>query len=162
MSPLQFALLIFATLASAALAGLFFVFSNFTMQALGQLTPTAGMAAMQRINVVIINPWFIGLFLGTGVVSVVLAVLGWGDWQSPATLWMLLGAVLYMLGCLVVTGTCNVPLNDALASLEPGGPTAAGAWTDYRRRWLPWNHVRMIACLGAAGSFLTALLVRGT
>jgi len=54
--------LILLVIGNGMLAGLCFVFSNFTMQALASLPHTAGAAAMRAINRKIINPWFIILF----------------------------------------------------------------------------------------------------
>jgi uncharacterized membrane protein len=46
-------------------AGIFFAFSSFVMKALDRLPPAQGIAAMQSINVAVLNPWFLGAFLGT-------------------------------------------------------------------------------------------------
>ncbi len=54
-----------ATVGSGLMAGLLFVFSNAIMRALTQLPPAAGLEAMQRINVAIVNPLFLTVFLGT-------------------------------------------------------------------------------------------------
>jgi uncharacterized membrane protein len=65
------------TLASALgyglIAGVFFAFSSFVMKALARLSPAQGVAAMQSINVAVINPWFLTVFLGTAAACVVLA-----------------------------------------------------------------------------------------
>ena len=59
--------LVSATAIGAALvAGIFYAFSTFVMQALGRLAPREGIAAMQSINVVVINPLFFLAFFGTG------------------------------------------------------------------------------------------------
>ncbi|MFN2445520.1 MAG: hypothetical protein ABR606_08045 [Vicinamibacterales bacterium] len=47
-----------AAIGCALVAGIFFAFSTAVMKALGTLPPAHGIAAMQSINVVIINPWF--------------------------------------------------------------------------------------------------------
>ena len=51
-----FILTLLAALGSALMAGTFFAFSTFVMGALGRLRPPAGIAAMQSINIVVINP----------------------------------------------------------------------------------------------------------
>ena len=48
----------------------------------------------------------------------------------------------------------NVPLNDALARVDPTDPDAAARWRDYARRWTALNHLRV--ALGAAGAALLA------
>ena len=63
--------LLFATAIGAALvAGIFYAFSTFVMQALGRLAPREGITAMQSINVVVINPLFFLAFFGTGLLCV--------------------------------------------------------------------------------------------
>ena len=52
------------------MAGLFFAFSTFIMRALGGLPANGGLAAMQSINVVVINWRFLAVFLGTAVLAV--------------------------------------------------------------------------------------------
>ncbi len=64
-----------AALGSGLIAGTFFVFSAAIMTALGRLPPQEGIRAMQSINRVILNPIFLGVFLGTGVLSAVIIVL---------------------------------------------------------------------------------------
>lgn len=46
-----------AAVGSALIGGAFFAFSSFVMGALGKLPPAQGVAAMQSINVVVINPF---------------------------------------------------------------------------------------------------------
>lgn len=48
-------------LACALVAGVFFAFSNFVMEALARLPAEQGAAAMREINVVVLNPGFLGL-----------------------------------------------------------------------------------------------------
>ncbi len=67
-----------ALLGSGLVAGIFFAFSNFIMRALGQLPENKGMAAMNAINVTVINPWFFLAFFGTGVVCLPVAFLALG------------------------------------------------------------------------------------
>ena len=60
---------------SALMAGLFFAFSTSVMKALKTLSPACGIAAMQSINVLIINPLFLTAFLGTAVACVLATFL---------------------------------------------------------------------------------------
>ena len=48
-------------------------------------------------------------------------------------------------------------MNDALATVDPGGAAAAGEWSHYIDGWTSWNHVRGAASLGAAAAFTVAL-----
>ena len=58
------------------------------------------------------------------------------------------GAALYLLGTLGTTIVGNVPLNDALAGLDPA--SGATRWSDYVRRWTALNHVRVATGVAAA------------
>ena len=69
-----FYLLTFVAALSGLVAGIFFAFSNFVMKALARVSPGQGIAAMQSINVVVLNRWFFAVFLGTAGCCLVLAV----------------------------------------------------------------------------------------
>lgn len=71
---------------------------------------------------------------------------------------MLAGAVLYVLGTILVTIAANVPRNDALAQLDPADPAAARHWGTFVSVWTAWNHVRVLASLGAAALLTVALM----
>jgi len=58
-----FLLTFLSALGSAVVAGIFFAFSTFIMRALARLSPAQGIAAMQSINVAVINRWFFAAFL---------------------------------------------------------------------------------------------------
>lgn len=153
------ALVLTASLASALLGGVFFAFSSFLMTALERLAPAEGIRAMQRINETVFHWTFMALFFGTPLLGLVLAGLAIAHWGSPGSALVLLGAVLHVVGCFVVTAAANVPRNDRLASVDPqGGEDAAAAWQDYVRGWTRWNHVRTAACLASAGAFVLALI----
>ena len=157
---LDFATLV-AAAGSALIAGSFFAFSTFVMAALGKLPPPQGIAAMQSINIVVINPWFMTTFVGTAVLCVVLAVVSLVRWHDPGAAYLLAGAVLYFAGTFSVTMVFNVPRNDALAKLAPSSVEAARPWIDYLSTWTAWNHVRTIAALGALVSFTIGFRLRG-
>jgi uncharacterized membrane protein len=140
------------------IAGAFFAFSTFVMKALSRLPPAQGIAAMQSINVVVINPWFMAAFLGTAAGCAVLAVSSILNWQEPGAGLRLAGSLLYVVGTFVVTMAFNVPRNDALAKLQPESVEAAASWSRYLVGWTSWNHVRTIAALAAAALLTLALL----
>jgi uncharacterized membrane protein len=68
---LLFALTLVSALGCGLVAGVFFAFSSFVMNALARLPAAQGIAAMQSINVVVINPLFITAFLGTAAACVI-------------------------------------------------------------------------------------------
>src|SRR5688500_8679871 len=104
------------------IGGCFFAFSTFVMKALKKLPPAEGVAAMQSINIVVINPWFLVPFLGTGLLCLLLAAGSFFTWRMPGAGFLAAGALLYVAGTLLVTMALNVPLNDALAKVVPASP----------------------------------------
>ncbi len=146
-----------AALGCGLIAGVFFAFSAFVMKALAALPSSQGVAAMQSINVVVINPWFLGAFFGTAGICALLAAFSLFTWHRPGAVWLLAGSLLYLFGTIVVTMICNVPRNDALAAVDPASAEAAKTWTEYITTWTRWNHVRAGAALAAAASLTVAL-----
>ncbi|MEO1067988.1 MAG: anthrone oxygenase family protein [Cyanobacteria bacterium J06638_6] len=151
-------LVLFATLGSAVTAGIFFAFSTFVMQALGRQTPASGIAAMQAINITVINPWFMAVFFGPAVLSLVLAIAALRSWGQPSAMYWLAGALLYLIGTIGVTIAGNIPLNDALAVVNPNSAEGATLWARYLTDWTFWNHVRTLAALLSAALFTLSLI----
>jgi uncharacterized membrane protein len=144
---------------AGTVGGVFFAFSTFVMKALAQLPDGQGVAAMQRINVVVLNPLFLGAFMGTAVLAAacsVVAFFPWGTLRSPL---LLAAGILYLAGCFLVTIRFNVPMNERLAGLDSGSRQAAEYWSVYTRDWTFWNHVRTIASLASAGCSAASLAV---
>jgi uncharacterized membrane protein len=159
MTGLLAAVTIAAALGCALLAGVFFAFSSFVMKALARLQPGEGVAAMQSINIVVINPTFMAAFLGTGIACVALAV-----WAVVGNLgsvggFLIAGALLYLVGTIGVTMAFNVPRNGALAKLDPHDPDTALRWSSYVSSWTAGNTVRTVCALLAAAAFIVAVLV---
>lgn len=151
------ALSILALLGSGLIAGVFFAFSSFVMSALSRLPPAQGLAAMQQINITVINPHFLGVFLGTAALSLAAMGIAAMRWGEPIAPYLAAGGVSYFVGCFLVTIRGNVPLNDALAKLDASNPKSEQPWRDYLVRWTFWNHVRTFASLVAALVFSLGL-----
>ena len=151
---------VIAAVGSGLMAGLFFVFSNTVMRALSDLPPAAGMQAMQRINVVIVNPLFLLVFLGTGTVCLGVAALTATAPEVPGHAWLLAASVCYVVGIVGVTMAFNVPLNNALDRVA--AESASVAWPAYVIAWLRWNHVRTVTGALAVGSFAWGLFRYGS
>ncbi|HUM12078.1 MAG TPA: anthrone oxygenase family protein [Myxococcaceae bacterium] len=149
-----------ATVGTGLAGGIFFAFSSFVMRALGAVPPRAGIAAMNAINVTVINPGFMLVFLGTAVLSVGLALASFRWWGSLDGALLLVASLLYLVGCLGVTMVRNVPLNDALAALGPDPSDSTGLWSRYLVEWTRWNHVRTLSCLGSTILLVTVLVRR--
>ncbi len=157
MSGFPYAATLAAALGCGLVAGVFFAFSSFVMAALGRLPAPEGIAAMQSINILAVTPVFMATLFGTGVACLGLAVGAFFAWDGPSTGLVLAGCALYLLGTIGVTIVCNVPLNDRLAKLHPGGGEATGYWNEYVARWTAWNHARTVSALAAAAILTVAL-----
>ena len=161
MNLLSTAAAVAALLGSALVGGVFFAFSSFIMKALARVPSREGIAAMQSINVVVLNRSFLGLFLGTAAVCLLLAALALAAWGAPSTPFLLAGAVAYLIGTFVVTGVGNVPLNKRLAALSESDQGAESLWQHYLDRWTLLNTVRTGAAALAALLFAFGLLHGG-
>jgi uncharacterized membrane protein len=157
VNNLYFPLTLFSALGCGLVAGVFFAFSTFVMSALARLQPAQGIAAMQSINITVINPWFMTAFLGTAAACLFLAVSALLKWNQPGAAYLLIGSLLYLVGTLGVTMVFNVPLNDALANVKPDSVDGANLWASYLTNWTFWNHIRTIAALAASALFTVAL-----
>jgi uncharacterized membrane protein len=158
MDALSSWLSVLTLLGSALVGGIFFIFSNTIMKSLAQRPAQQGMAAMQAINRVIINPGFLGAFMGTAALSLVLAVRVFLGAVGAGGAWLATGAVAYFVGTFLVTVVGNVPLNNALDKANPNSPAGQAAWNDYLPRWTRLNTLRTVLALVAAGCILVGLL----
>ncbi len=150
-----------ALLGSALVGGIFFAFSSFIMKALAGVPSGEGIGAMQSINVVVINPSFMGAFFGTAVVSLVAIWLALAGWGHPSAPFFLGGALFYLVGTILVTIFGNVPLNDQLAAVSATDPGTREVWEHYLDRWTMWNHVRTAAAMVAALLYTFGLIQNG-
>ena len=153
-------LTVLAAVGSGLIGGVFFIFSTTIMRAFGRLPVGEGVAAMNMINVVIINPMFLGVFLGTGLMSSVLAVMAIIGWPRTGSGWILTAAMIYLIGSLAITMVFNVPMNNALADANSVSSEGQKLWADYLRNWTFWNHVRTIASLAASAGFAVGLALQ--
>ena len=132
--------IVVAIVGAGLITGLLFAFSNFVMRALADLPNDKGMYTMQRVNETIINPVFLALFLGTPVLCSLIAIKSALQLDAPGGLYLLIGALAYLIGPFGITMLFNVPLNNKLAKAEPS--VADEVWPIYQKRWQSWNHVR--------------------
>lgn len=149
-----------SALATGLMTGVFFAFSSFVMKALGRIPVAEGISAMQSVNGCAERSGFLAAFLGTAVACLVLAVVAFWRFESPAGWLVLAGATVYLIGCFVETMVCHVPMNNTLAAMPAADPATATYWvTAYLPKWTFWNHVRTIACLLSSGLFTWALRI---
>jgi uncharacterized membrane protein len=141
---------------SGLMAGVFFAFSTAVMPGLRRLRPSAGAEAMQHVNVVIQNPLFLLVFMGTGLICLLVAIGALVSGAAGAA-WLVIGALLYVVGSVGLTMGVNVPMNNRLDAANPITDTGAAIWADYLTRWTAWNHVRALACTAATAALAVGL-----
>ncbi|MEE8537981.1 MAG: anthrone oxygenase family protein, partial [Acidobacteriota bacterium] len=104
-------LTLISVLGCGLVGGIFFAFSAFIMKALNRLPPAQGIAAMQSINVAVINPLFMTAFFGPAAACAILTLSSLLSWPGPGGALPLVGSLLYLLGTILVTIVFNVPRN---------------------------------------------------
>lgn len=151
--------LILAGLAAALVAGVFLTFSDFVMRALGASAPAAGAEAMQQVNREVFRSMFMLLFLGSVPVALTILVMAVSTVSTPASGWMIAGAISYLLGVFAVTALGNVPMNQRLDALDHLSDDGQAYWLIYHARWTRLNHVRTLCSVVTATSYLIAAMV---
>jgi len=155
MSALVALLLQLSILAYAILGGVFLAFSDFIMRSLAHTGGMGGVEAMQIINREVFRWVFMALFLGMAAVSVFVLIYGAINLTGGPRILIMLGALLYLVGCFAVTIFFNVPMNETLAGMDLSADAAQDYWTStYLPRWTMWNTVRTLACTLAAAMML--------
>ncbi|MFB4195788.1 anthrone oxygenase family protein [Streptomyces carpaticus] len=147
-----------ATLLTAAcMTGVFFAFSVAVMPGLNAVDPVQSVTAMRSINARILNPLFLGAFVGVPLLAAGGGTLLLLTGERGAALALFAAAGVYLLGAFAPTALVNVPLNDLLAAAGTPGSAeeAARLWAGYAPRWTAWNTVR--AVFSALTVLLTAL-----
>jgi uncharacterized membrane protein len=151
------ALALVACIGAGTIGGVFFAFSMFVMKALAQLPASQGVGAMQRINVVVLNPLFLGVFIATALLSAACVIASFFPWSAPRSPLLLAAGLLYLVGSFFVTHAFNVPMNERLARLSAESSDSATYWLIYVREWSRWNHVRTAASIASAVCSAAAL-----
>ena len=154
---IQLYLVIATALACGLMSGALYAFSAFVMAGLGRLPSEQGIQAMQSINVTAVRPGFMTGFFGTTLACVAVAISAIVNWDQNVSIWLLLGAGLYLVGMFVVTVAYHVPQNNKLAATSPTGKDAEEVWSHYLTEWTKWNHLRWISSLAAAAVLTIAL-----
>jgi uncharacterized membrane protein len=138
---------------TGVMAGVFFAFSTSVMPALSRQPVPAAIAAMQQLNLSIVNPLFL-LVLGGSTICCLALLVTAPFTGAPHVLSRVAGSVLFLVGAIGLTSAVNVPMNDALAAVDPGSTSGQSLWKDYLVRWTRYNHLR-----AASSVVATALLI---
>ncbi len=162
MLAARIAALVAATLATGLVAGVFYAYAISVMPALARTEDRTIIDVMQKINVVIINPWFMIGFVGTVVFGIATVVLHLGSEHRTTLIWIGVALALNVIA-FAITAACNVPLNDQLmAAGDPASAAeAASVRADFESAWVRWNIVRAVVHTLAFLVLCGALFVGG-
>lgn len=127
----------------AAVFGVFFTYSNSVVPGLDHADAEKAVEAMRKINVAIINPRFLTTFTGPVVTAAASGFLLLGLDEDTSAYLFLAGAVVYLIGCLMITGRINIPMNNALENST--STDWQQRWADFSPRWRRWNTVRTLS-----------------
>ena len=131
-------------------AGLFVGWSVSVIPGTRRTGDSAYIETMQRINVAIVNPLFLIIFLGPAV-ALIAAAIGLFAGDQTRRAWLVVAAaVTYAVGMLGVTIGGNIPLNNTLDEFDLDGSRPEARKEQrvaYESRWNRWHYVRSMAGL---------------
>lgn len=157
ISPL-FGLALLVAILCALATGSLFAFSTFVMPALSRLPATQAIAAMQSINIAVINPLFMGAFMGAAALFLALIAGQWSNLGGAPGVLTIIAAALYVGGTIGITMVFNVPLNNGLATVDAAAAGADATWSAYVGAWQFWNHIRTLTGTLALATLILAMV----
>ncbi|MEV4154273.1 anthrone oxygenase family protein [Nocardia salmonicida] len=162
MFAVRMATMVLALLSTGLIAGVFYAYAISVMPALARTEDRTLIDVMQKINVVIINPWFMFGFMGTVGFTALAAALHLGKEQRSTLIWIGIALALNVIAFAVTAGL-NVPLNDALAAAGDPASIAdtAAVRADFEATWVRWNIVRAVVHTAAFLVLCGALFAAG-
>jgi len=140
---MQTVILLFATLLTGLLAGIFFTWNNAITPGIGRLNDVSYLQAFQHMNRTILNPLFLIVFMGPVLLSPAATYV---YRANPAyILWMLIVAsVIYFLGVFIVTILGNIPLNEMLDKANLADISLEDAKSLRDKFETKWNNLHLI------------------
>jgi uncharacterized membrane protein len=141
--------LILATLLCALTAGFVFAFATVVMPGLARLGDKEFIRGFQVIDGVIQagQPVFGLVWMGSAVALLLAAVMGALQLDGIDRVVLVGSAFIYVVGVQVPTFRINVPLNNALQTLDVDAmdeDALSSARRDFEARWVRWNSIRTV------------------
>lgn len=145
-------ILFLALLLSGMVAGMLFTFAVVVMPGIKNLNDHDYLQAFKAIDRVIQNgqPLFMTVWLGSLVVLVAAAILGFWQPDGFTRALLVVAAAIHLLGVQLPTGTVNVPLNNLLQRQELDSMAQTELHqlrSDFEPRWVRWNTIRTILAI---------------
>ncbi|MGH3972826.1 MAG: DUF1772 domain-containing protein [Pseudonocardiaceae bacterium] len=156
------ATLVIATMTMGLVAGLFYAYACSVMLALRHTDDRTFINVMQRINVAILNGWFLLSFVGALLSTGLAMVLHVYQDGRPVLLPVAAALILYLV-VIAITRRVNVPLNNRLGAAGQPDRIADPAMVrdHFERTWVRWNIVRAVVSTAAFGFLCWALVLYG-
>lgn len=144
------------------MAGFLFAFAVVAMPGLRHLGDGEFLRAFQVMDRVIQDnqPLFMLVWVGSVVALLAAAVLGLMQLQGSGRLLLVAATLVYLLGVQLPTVAINIPMNNAVQTLDVAamdGPARAAARERFEARWNRWNQVRAVLAIVAAALLLVTL-----
>ncbi|MFE0705263.1 DUF1772 domain-containing protein [Streptomyces sp. NPDC058872] len=160
METARFVSLIAATITMGLVSGLFYGFSVSVMPGLKRTDDRTVIEVMQKINVAILNGWFVLGYIGAFVFTAVAVALHVPDGRRGVLVPLVVALALYIV-VMSMTSRVNIPLNNALEKAGPASGIAdpAAVRRAFEAPWARANAWRAVLCTVAVG-FLAWALVR--
>ena len=141
--------LILATLLCALTAGFVFAFASVVMPGIGKLGDREFIRSFQVIDGIIQagQPVFGLVWMGSVVALLLSAVMGVLQLDGIERAFVVVSALVYVLGVQVPTFRINVPLNNTLQGLDIDAmdeDALASARRAFENRWVKWNSIRTV------------------
>jgi len=154
---MQTVILLFATLLTGLLAGIFFTWNNAITPGIGRLNDVSYLQAFQHMNRTILNPLFLIVFMGPVLLSTAATYVYRAN--PVYILWMLIVAsVIYFLGVFIVTVLGNIPLNEMLDKANLADISLEDAKSLRDKFETKWNNLHLIRTISSTTSFLLLIL----
>lgn len=155
--------LILATLLCALTAGFVFAFASVVMPGIAKLSDREFIRSFQAIDGVIQTgqPAFGLVWMGSVVALLLSAVLSALQLDGIERAIVVISALVYVLGVQVPTFRINVPLNNALQSLDTDAmdeSALASARSAFESRWVRWNLIRTVLASLVSVALMLVLL----
>ena len=157
--------LILATLLCALTAGLVFAFASVVMPGIGKLGDREFIRSFQVIDGVIqVGQPVFGLgWMGSVVTLLLSAVMGGLQLDGIERVFVIVSALVYVMGVQVPTFRINVPLNNTLQRLDVDAmdkDALASARRAFENRWVRWNSIRTVVASLVSVALMFVLLWR--
>ncbi len=145
-------------LTTGLMAGLFFAFSYSVNPGLGNLSDAEYIGAMQSINRAIQNPVFFSVFFGAIILLPLTTYFHYSKINSKPFLFLLIAAIVYLIGVFGVTIFGNIPLNELLDKFNLHSASQEALTVQRTIFQERWNNLNAIRTFSSAVAFLLVVI----